>query len=566
MKAKSVAVLLGLAAAGCDWPFSTETTCVDLGNCGSEIPDGQAGSSTGGASGDASTGGRGANGTGGAGGSSGTGGASGTGGVRDGGPDGDADAAPPCDATASPSVATCVIDDAHGIFVSPKGSDATGDGSQAHPYASLAQAMSAVTATKRRIYACADGGAYAETIQTVAALDGIAFFGGFHCKDWTYDSLLKAQLTSPSTTAWTVNGLTKGLTVEDFVITAANATASGTSSIAMVVNQSKNVVLRRVTINAGNGADGAAGATGDKGIDGDPAGADQAGKAAVCGASAPGSQLGGVWNNASTCGSQGGGGGTASKNANGAKGNPGAPDTGVTPSGLDNGGAGSTVISDDAPPGTNGSKGDDGTVGVAAATLGLFTLAGYTPEDGHDGTDGHPGQGGGGGGASKGNGTCVGASGGAGGMGGCGGGHGGAGKGGGASVALTMWQSTVTLDSVSLIAATGGAGGKGGNGGGVGNGQVGALGGPGDGTAGIGRGGRGGDGGNGGRGGSGSGGTGGPSYALLFNGTPPTKTAVTVTQGQGGAKGAGGFVEGTTGTNPAPDGTDGDAAPEHEVP
>jgi hypothetical protein len=564
MKAKSVAVFLGLAAAGCDWPFGTETTCVDLGNCVGEIPDGQAGgSATGGASGNASTGGRGANGTGGSGGSSGTGGNAGTGGARDGGSGGDADASPPCDMTASPSVAACLLSEEFGVFVSPHGSDTTGTGSPQRPYATLAQAMSVVTATRRRIYACADGGAYAETIQSTPSLDGISFFGGFHCNTWTYDTSLKAQLTSPDPTAWTVNGLTKGLTVEDFVITAANATAAGTSSIAMVVNQSKNVVLRRVTVKAGNGADGAAGAKGDPGAPGGAVGPDQAGKDAVC-TNAPPSLAGGSWKNVSTCGSLGGIGGQASLGSGG-KGNPGTPDTNVTPAGFDNGGAGSITAGQNATPGTDGSNGDDGTPGLAAATLGLFTSAGYTPEDGHDGSDGHPGQGGGGGGASRGVGSCVGASGGAGGMGGCGGGHGGGGKGGGASVALAMWQSTVTLDSVTLIAAKGGAGGKGGNSALGGNGSAGGSRGNGVGTS-IGAGGGGGPGGAGGTGGSGSGGTGGPSYALLFSGAPPTKTgAVTVTQGQGGAKGAGGVVDGTTGTNPV-DGTDGDAAPEHEIP
>jgi hypothetical protein len=563
MRPRAVTVLFGLAAAGCGWPFGTETTCAELGNCGHPTDANAGGSGAGGASGDASTGGRSSGGTGGAGGASGNGGNGGTGGVSDAG-DADVDAPPPCDTAASPSVATCVIDDRYGIFVSPKGSDTTGDGSELRPFATLSQALGSVTATKRRIYACADGGSYAETIQNAGSLDDISFFGGFRCADWTYDSSLKAQLASPDTTAWTINGLTKGVTVEDFMITAKDATAPGSSSTAVIVNQAKNVVFRRVTIKAGKGADGAAGATGDPGAPGATPAPEQVGKDAVCGAGAPAGQLGGLWNNASTCGSQGGGGGAATKNANGSNGNPGTPDTNVMPPSIDNKGAGSMVVGDDATSGTNGSKGADGSVGIAAPTLGTFTVSGYAAADGSDGTDGYPGQGGGGGGASKGDATCVGASGGAGGMGGCGGGHGGAGMGGGASVALAMWQSTISLQTVSLIASNGGGGGKGGNSAIGGNGATGAAGGNGSGAI-IGAGGGGGRGGAGGTGGAGSGGTGGPSYALLFNGTPPMKTTVTFTQGQGGAKGAGGFVDGTAGTNPAPDGSDGAAATEHEV-
>jgi hypothetical protein len=142
-------------------------------------------------------------------------------------------------------------------------------------------------------------------------------------------------------------------------------------------------------------------------------------------------------------------------------------------------------------------------------------------------------------------------------MGGCGGVHGEAGKGGGASVALLVWGSGVTLDTVALITANGGKGGTGGDSGVFGHGESGGAGGgsP-DGGVHIGAAGGGGKGGDGGNGGSGSGGTGGPSIAIVFNGSAPLGSTRTTTLGNAGPKGIGGSVD-NSGANKAPDGTDG---------
>jgi hypothetical protein len=141
-------------------------------------------------------------------------------------------------------------------------------------------------------------------------------------------------------------------------------------------------------------------------------------------------------------------------------------------------------------------------------------------------------------------------------MGGCGGTHGEAGKGGGASVALLIWDSGVTLDTIALVSATGGKGGKGGDSGGAGAGAKGGSGGGSFlGSPHIGAAGDGGKGGDGGNGGSGSGGTGGPSVPLVFRGIAPAGSP-TFIQGMLGPKGAGGSLNNSPASK-APDGTDG---------
>ncbi len=492
--------------------------------------------------------------TGGGSGASGSGGTSGMGGV---GGDGGT-----CDTTKSPSEESCLVDDAYGVFVSPQGNDSTGDGTMSNPYKTVAKGLTEAKSQSKHLYACADGGSYAETITVNAALDGVELYGGFKCSDWTYSTTLKSKVESPDATAWTVTGLTSGLRVEDFEVVASDATTPGESSFAMIVADSSKVVLRRVKLTAGKGAAGAVGTNGAKGADGTVVGATQPGKPADC-TSPPASQTGGGWPGPSACGSQGGLGGTAAVNANGDAGKQGSPTTNLAGAPKGSGGLGATVVGTDGDGGIAGTGGAPGPVGTAASAEGAFTSSGFTVASGAAGSNGFPGQGGGGGGASKGNTTCIGASGGAGGMGGCGGAKGTAGGGGGASVALLSWSSSVTLDDSELVSADGGDGGKGGNGGPGGSGGAGAPGGTNGGTV-MGSGGDGAKGGSGGPGGSGSGGTAGPSYALVFHGTAPAKTGtVMLTAASGGIAGKGGSAGGV-GVNPAPDGSSGQSAKEFE--
>ncbi len=432
-----------------------------------------------------------------------------------------------------------------GIFVAPRGSDA-GNGSKAQPFGNLTVALRAAQGSGKPVYACDDGTGFSEQLTVDSSLDGVVAYGGFDCGTWAAGSS-RTVVRSGDTTALRITGLKLGAVFERFEFRSADATASGSSSIAVMVDSSKQVVLRNVKITAGKGADGKAGVDGAKGQDGQPAEAQQQGANATCLASA---RLGGAWGAASACGSRGGPGGDGKQGMNGTGGVQGAP-SGTANGGSAGGGNGSP-----------GAVGGSGTVGSAAPNGGTFSPSGYAPAGpGGDGLgDGEPGQGGGGGGASDASfGNCWGASGGAGGMGGCGGKLGTGGTSGGASVALLTWESEVTLDSCIFFSSNGGNGGKGGNGGLGGKGQAGAIGGLGyseDAGVTIGPGGKGGKGGDGGFGAPGAGGNGGPSHVIVTKGSAPLQLgSTTLTHGASGQKGTGG----TAGETKAPNGSDGNA-------
>lgn len=458
-----------------------------------------------------------------------------------------------------PLMMPCAIDDEHGVFVSARlGSDG-GNGTQASPYKAIGPALIAASSKGLNVYVCADG-QYAESFKLGPGLDGSSIYGGFTCAGgiWAYAADTRAQIISPQTTVFDIDGLSRGLVLSDFDLEASDAMEPGRSSIAVWVKSSQRVTLRHVRVTAGRGADASSGGNGDNGKDGSPPGLGQNGKIAICN-SAQTEQSGGSWVQPSTCGSQGGAGGTALRgeptseqaidndagvHAEASNGEAGAPVTNVDRPGTQNGGI-APADTGKGEPGHDGASGNPGTNGLQASIAGQFTREGFVPASGQPGTDGFPGQGGGGGSASKAQAdNCLAASGGAGGMGGCGGKKGLGGNGGGASVAVLAWESPLTLDQCDLIAKDGGAGGKGGNGGAAGAGARGGEAGlAGSGLAtGIAAAGRGGDGGPGGPGGSGSGGTGGPSYPLVEHNTAITKIGGTLTKGSGGAPGSGGVL------------------------
>lgn len=465
-----------------------------------------------------------------------------------------------CNGTLSPDADSCVISDDFGVFVSPDGDDTTGDGSEATPFATLTMALANLGSSKR-VYVC--DGDYSEP-GTLEIPSGASIFGGFGCDSghWIYDSANNhARFTPNSPIGADVKNAT-GVVLQDLSITAQDATSPGASSFGlMVVNG--GAVLTRVEVKAGKGAAGTAGVDGTKGADGAVTGTDQQGQTAVCGG-AGGMSKGGAWATVSDCGVLGGHGG-AGYVSSAETGGVGTPSINVSPSDVQNGGAGESAT-DSAKSGGDGSKGNYGETGMLAAPTGTFSESGYANASGGDGTSGYPGQGGGGGGASKGNGTtCSGASGGAGGMGGCGGTLGSGGKGGGASVALLSWNSTVKLMKSSLVANSGGAGGNGGKGGAGGLGRQGAAGGDADALHAISGGKNGGQGGLGGNGGNGAGGSGGPSIGIVYSTTAPVVDDMsTVTPGTGGALGVGGDY-GTPATK-APDGTAGLAVAKYLIP
>jgi hypothetical protein len=449
-----------------------------------------------------------------------------------------------------------VIDEAYGVFVSPTGNDSE-DGTRAKPYRTLAKAFTEAVGTGKRVYACGDGGTFPETITIGASLDGLSVFGGFHCSDWSYDTAMKSKVASADATAWKVSELTKGLTVEDVEITAADASTPGGSSIGMLVSGSDNVHLRRVKITAGKGTSGADGtgttdlaATGALGL---------AGTAACKSATLenPGGAAVESQCLATASGSKGGRGGDGGKNDSSA----GSGDPGqifVTGKGLGGGGETNPGWDCNTGGGTVGANGTAGTPGTGASTAGTLSAAGFAPSAGKDGGPGSVAQGGGGGGGAKAPASCPGpdpkpprsgASGGGGGGGGCGGKGGTGGKSGGASFALVSVDSSVTVDDSELVAQSAGKGGKGGVA------QPGGLGGdPGKqapGAAGALASCDGGRGGQGGNGGPGGGGAGGPSVGIAYVGTAPTQTNVTIQVAafaSGGADGSGSTTGAGAGT------------------
>jgi hypothetical protein len=449
-----------------------------------------------------------------------------------------------------------------GVFVSPSGSDASDAGTPEKPFKTIGRALQHVAeSSRKRIYVCA-----AEYNEKIDVDSDVEVFGGFSCSNWKYDPAFKARLIAPSSTAIEVHAVTE-FRLEDFEILAADATAAGESSFGLVARDSENLALRRVKIEAGNGAAGVAGIDGTDGAPPIRGSTGQSGKSGNCVGGDPPS--GGAWA-ASYCGSKGGAGG----NATWGVGHPGESGLPQVDGSLANGGTqqftycyeanGSRTCNTQwAQTGGAGAPGAQGQPGALAALIGNFSEMGYVPADGVDGTDGAPGQGGGGGGASQASSSpaCSGSSGGAGGMGGCAGNHGTKGQGGGASVALYSWNSSVTLDACELIAKRGGAGGNGGIGGRASSGEPGLPGGAASAYVNAGQ--PGGRGGNGGDGGSGSGGTGGPSIAFVHHGAAPIQApqqSKLIVQA-GGVGGIGGARDDSS----APDGLVGLMTPIYEV-
>jgi hypothetical protein len=485
------------------------------GSAGTESDGGEGGTAilVGGASGKAGKGGAGGK----AGsGSGGKGGASG-GGSGEGGESGTAGAGgstPKCDPTQSPSEDECVIDEDYGVFVSPNGSDGSGDGSRSKPYATLGKAISKAEAKGKRVYACADGGAYHEALHLDATASGLELYGGFSCDKWAYSTTAKSTVTSSTTLSLHVEGVTN-FRVEDFRFEAADGVAPGESSMGALIASSTNVVLRRVHLDAGTGVNGSNGTRTDFVF---PDRVDLDGKSTTTSTGAspklytcPGGAM-----------TSGGSGGTAQPG--GQNGGNGAPDF-AGPGGE---GGDLTKACNMGGGGSNGSTTPPLTPAAGASTLGALTSSGWTAASGTNGPDGPPGQGGGGGASSPNGG------GGGGGAGGCGGAGGKAGQGGGASIALAVFESAVTLDHCELAAADAG---KGGNGIAGQTGQM-ESGFAGNGTLGGCQGGVGGLGGDGVPSGAGAGGI---SVGIIWKGdAAPTQSGLTVTTGTAGAKGIGG--------------------------
>lgn len=425
-----------------------------------------------------------------------------------------------------------------GVFVSPLGSDAEGDGSKEKPYLTLGAALSSkeVVAGKP-VYACADGENPFD--EAVSLSSEVTIYGGLDCaNEWVYDPTKKSAWTAPADTVPLSLGAGAKVAIYDVAILARDAVKEGGSSIGVLATQSSELLLERCDVVAGNGKDGSTpekpAGTGDPGLPGEPGQDGCADATGKLGGNGGQNQCEGTSRN-------GGNGGTGTT-GDGSPGGDGQPQPGPMP--LDGKGGAAQVGVNQCKAGEPGAQGDSGAPSDGAQGIGALSVEGYTGVMGDDGQyKGAPGQGGGGGGGAK---ICqnmgfAGPGGGGGGAGGCGGLPGKGGTPGGASIAIVSVGALITLTDVSIQTGMGGNGGTGGDG------QSGGLGGNGgdagsnnnDGEA------KACDGGDGGRGGDGSpggGGLGGHSLGIAFQGKPVTMTNVKIQLGDPGTGGQGGAM------------------------
>jgi hypothetical protein len=92
--------------------------------------------------------------------------------------------------TKNPAEETCLVSDEFGVFVSPLGDDAAGNGTKQNPYKTLAKAVGEASSSSKHVFACDDGTGYTETTTLVlgADFDGLGLFGGFDCASWSYST------------------------------------------------------------------------------------------------------------------------------------------------------------------------------------------------------------------------------------------------------------------------------------------------------------------------------------------------------------------------------------------
>jgi hypothetical protein len=450
----------------------------------------------------------------------------GDGGDGGGGAGAGGDAGPGCDEARSPRDEPCLVQDDRALFVATGGDDAA-EGSMAAPLATLTAAVAKAARTDvARVIVC--GGTYEETLAIRAA---VSVHGGFACDETPWRHTEAPTLVQPDQAGFAlrIEEVSGSVLIEDMQFTARDATSAGLSSLAAVVRESADVVLRRVQVEAGAGGAGAAGVTEAFAFPDTGAVGDECADVMV-------SCLEGY-----TAISDGGG----------------APREYECPGGdTTRGGAGGDYVDDELPPlpengrsglpalglglggdgatspeqCQSGQGGEVGAPGEAGAGGGMASIVDgqWRPAAGVEGTPGSVGQGGGGGGAL----APVGGGGG-GGAGGCGGAGGAAGQGGGGSIALLSVSSGLRLEQCTMRTAAGGAGGRGAEGqDGMPSGGV-----PGTGTSGACPGGIGGAGG---KGGAGGGGAGGISAAIVWTGTEPRLESAEFELGTPGNGGAGG--------------------------
>lgn len=447
--------------------------------------------------------------------------------------------------TATDTVWVTVFEDlAKALYVSPNGSSGN-PGTRQAPLASIQDAIDAASAVGDGTDVYVAAGTYTEDL---ALASDVGVYGGFDPDSWAFDPNGRLPLVEGGPSAVTAQS-TSGLRLSWMHVRSADAVTNSGSSIAVLLEDVVDAVLRGNIIEAGAGMDGLKG-TDTSNRTGRGGDGDDGGNHGSC-SSATGGDGGGIgsqdgWNggDGGNGGKSSGGGGDSGNGSGGGSGGGGADD---------DGGAG------------GGGQGDDGSIGSSGAgggTFGSVDASGYTANGGRNGGTGSVGYGGGGGGGGYNNilfPVACGGGGGGGGEGGIGGPGGGGGAGGGASLGVLLVGGTTALVTDNEIRTA--AGGDGGFGGVGGNGQAGGHGGDagnGDGddrTAG----GDGGNGGRGGKGGPGGGGGGGPSIGIV-SGSGAALDPASENSYDIGPSGSGG-ISGGTGIN----GQDGVVAEVHVV-
>jgi hypothetical protein len=245
-------------------------------------------------------------------------------------------------------------DSASAFFVSPAGNDAN-PGTRAQPFATIQRAIDAadVAGASGDVYVAA--GDYAESLVLKSR---VSVYGGFDPVTWIRDTAQFRPAITGGPTA--VLGIETDLVVlEGLAITAADATASGGSSIGVLLANSTGVVVRGNWITAGAGAAGANGTTGGA-------------------AGSPGSDGSGGANAGICVPPRAGGGGGGNYQAGGGGGNGGAfggfNGAGGTGPGGDAGGGGST--GNNGGGGDPGGEGNAGTDGAAGSSFGAVSPTG----------------------------------------------------------------------------------------------------------------------------------------------------------------------------------------------
>jgi hypothetical protein len=445
-------------------------------------------------------------------------------------------------------IGTVAADPADAIYVATTGND-TNPGTKAAPKLTIQAAITTAASKVPIPDVYVSAGTYSEPTG-LALATGVNVDGGYAAGTWTRSLTATTTITGgpQAVLASGVTGVTlQLLSLSGLANSAVDPSVYGLRAV------SSNLALEHVSVTAAAGSSGAGGTAGVGGT---------AGSGGVAGGNGSGAGGAGGAGGASSVGATGGNGGAGVTGIN--SGSNGDVGSGSAPGGAGLAGsagicnAGSASSGGSGGVGGTGSAGSNGAVGSGGATSTAGAGSTWAGASGGNGTSGSNGSGGGGGGSGGGSDypggpldlECLSASSGGGGGGGGGGGASSAGEGGvfgGGSFGIYLWNSVISIDAASKVAAgVGGAGGPGGNavaGAGGGTGGSGGLGWPG--TTQVGSGGpgnAGGPGGAGGAGGPGGGGAGGPSIGVFRGGTSTATiaTGAAITFGAGGAGGAGG--------------------------